>query len=58
MTVWRTTNPHGGDFPSGIGFANREVIDISPPLTSKSQKPRILDRRPKQRKLLNVNCLF
>lgn len=54
MTVWRATNPHGGDLPTGIGFANGEVIDLSSQSTSKSQKPPFRDRRPRQQKLLSV----
>ena len=41
MTVWRATNPDAGDFPTGIDFADRQVVAVSPTSTSILRKSRI-----------------
>lgn len=56
MTVWRATNPHGGDLPTGVGLADREVTDVSNS-TFVPQNPQMWNRRPQQRRTLTVNKL-
>ncbi|XP_015868893.1 homeobox-DDT domain protein RLT3 [Ziziphus jujuba] len=51
MTVWRATNPHGGDLPTGVGLADREVTDVSNS-TFVPQNPQMWNRRPQQRRTL------
>lgn len=58
MTVWRATNPHAGDFPTGVDLADREVIGVSSISTFMPQNPHIRNRRPQQRKTLTVSNLF
>ncbi|KAG2713473.1 hypothetical protein I3760_04G177700 [Carya illinoinensis] len=50
MTVWRATNPDGGDFPTGINVSDGEVANISPISTSMSRKkPPLREKRPRQK---------
>ncbi len=50
MTVWRATNPNGGDFPTGIPCVDREIIpQISTPV---SRKP--LGQQKKRRQLVSI----
>ncbi|KAK6940406.1 WHIM1 domain, partial [Dillenia turbinata] len=48
MTVWRATNPNGGDFPTGLRFAGREKIIQEKKLCQ--QRPAI-KRRQIQKKI-------
>ncbi|PON97514.1 Octamer-binding transcription factor [Trema orientale] len=45
MTVWRATNPHAGDFPTGVDFAN-EATGISSIRKSGSLNPPVQTRKP------------
>lgn len=50
MTVWRATNPDGGDFPTGINISDTEVANISPISTSLSRKkPLLREKRSRQK---------
>ncbi|XP_043804783.1 homeobox-DDT domain protein RLT3 isoform X2 [Manihot esculenta] len=58
MTVWRATNPNGGDFPTGIPVADREIVpQISTPVARKplrqQKRKRQLVSIMKQRRLEN-----
>ena len=60
MTVWRATNPDGGDFPTGADFGLKEVTSLSVSLvsTSKSRKkPQLREKRPRQQVTVAVSCL-
>ncbi|KAL5554766.1 hypothetical protein UlMin_042167 [Ulmus minor] len=46
MTVWRATNPHAGDIPTGIDFADVEVTGVSPNSSSVSHGSLVQVRRP------------
>lgn len=59
MTVWRATNPDGGDFPTGINVSDGEVANISPISTSMSQKkPLLREKRPRQKVPVAVSHLL
>lgn len=47
MTVWRVTNPAGGDFPSGVDFSERTVFQKSTPV---SKKPPVLEKKKRVRR--------
>lgn len=49
MTAWRATNPDGGDIPTGIDFAGREVVSVSQISTSIARKkPLLREKRSRQ----------
>uniref|UniRef100_A0A2N9IPY1 Homeobox domain-containing protein n=1 Tax=Fagus sylvatica TaxID=28930 RepID=A0A2N9IPY1_FAGSY len=49
MTAWRATNPDGGDIPTGIDFADREVVSVSQISTSTARKkPLLREKRSRQ----------
>lgn len=50
MTVWRATNPDTGKFPTGVDYAHREATSVSQMSISKSQKPRIQEKRLRRQK--------
>lgn len=58
MTLWRATNPHGGDFPTGVDFADREITGLSPNSTFVPQNRQIQKRRPYPHKTLAVSNSF
>lgn len=59
MTVWRATNPDGGDFPTGVDFGDREVASVSVVSTSISRKKTLLrQKRPRQQVPVAVSCLL
>ncbi|KAM7530190.1 hypothetical protein LguiB_033600 [Lonicera macranthoides] len=47
MTVWRVTNPAGGDFPCGVDFSERTVFKKS---TSVSKKPPVQEKKKRVRR--------
>lgn len=52
MTVWRVTNPHAGDIPTGIDFAD-EGTGASPIAKSVSRNPRVQVRKPLNQTISN-----
>lgn len=54
MTVWRVTNPHAGDIPTGIDFAD-EGTGASPISKSVSRNPRVQVRKPLNQIISNVS---
>ncbi|EXB42573.1 hypothetical protein L484_011346 [Morus notabilis] len=53
MTVWRITNPHAGDIPTGIDFAD-EGTGASSISKSVSRNPRIQLKKPQKQNIRNV----
>ncbi|XP_050205554.1 homeobox-DDT domain protein RLT3 [Mercurialis annua] len=43
MTIWRATNPNGGNFPTGISFAEKEIVTQVP--TPVPRKPQCRNRK-------------
>lgn len=56
MTVWRITNPHAGDIPTGIDFAD-EGTGASSISKSVSRYPRIQGKKPQKQNIRNVSRL-
>ena len=57
MTVWRATNPHAGDIPTGIDFADVEVTGVSPNSSSVSHGSPVQVRRPLKQNFRTVSHL-
>lgn len=53
MTVWRATNPHAGDFPTGIDFANEAtgLFSIPKPVT----RNRVQVKKPLKKNIPTVS---
>lgn len=54
MTVWQATNPHAGNFPTGIDFAN-ETTGVSSIPKSVSCYPQVQARKPLKQKISAVS---
>lgn len=62
MTVWRVTNPNGGDFPTGIHFDGSELTEvpqISTPVSWKQPRQKKKRRQPVSSLLVsNLICIL
>nr|ABZ89177.1 putative protein [Coffea canephora] len=59
MTVWRVTNPDGGDFPTGIGsstFSNFSLLAKKKSLQRRQSLMRKLGKRLQEKKKASVRC--
>lgn len=54
MTAWHATNPDAGDFPSGINFGGRELVDASPVSTFSYEESLYHGKRPARQAKMKV----